>query len=114
MGRKVNPIGFRLGVVSDWESKWYAERTYTEQLHEDIKIRDLIMKELTRASISKIELERSRRTRSMRQIAHGQTGHCHRRGANVERSPQPAREELQQEGLTSASRRSRRRKPTRA
>ena len=51
MGRKVNPIGFRLGIVSDWESKWFAERTYTEQLHEDLKIRKLIMRELTRASI---------------------------------------------------------------
>ena len=39
MGRKVNPIGFRLGIVSDWESKWFAERNYTEQLHEDIQIR---------------------------------------------------------------------------
>ena len=47
MGRKVNPIGFRLGIVSDWESKWFAERNYTEQLHEDIKIRKLVMKELT-------------------------------------------------------------------
>ncbi len=59
MGRKVNPIGFRLGIVTDWESKWFAERTYTEQLHEDIKIRRLAMKELSRAGISKIELERS-------------------------------------------------------
>jgi len=59
MGRKVNPIGFRLGIVSDWESKWFAERSYTEQLHEDLKIRKLIMRELTRASISRIELERS-------------------------------------------------------
>jgi len=59
MGRKVNPIGFRLGIVTDWESKWYAERNYTDQLHEDLKIRKLVMKELTRAGISKIELERS-------------------------------------------------------
>jgi len=59
MGRKVNPIGFRLGIVSDWESKWFAERNYTEQLQEDIKIRGLIMKELQRAGISKVELERS-------------------------------------------------------
>ena len=59
MGRKVNPIGFRLGIVSDWESKWFAERNYTEQLHEDIKIRNLVMKELQRAGISKVELERS-------------------------------------------------------
>jgi small subunit ribosomal protein S3 len=59
MGRKVNPIGFRLGIVTDWESKWFAERNYTEQLHEDIKIRSLVMKELQRAGISKVELERS-------------------------------------------------------
>ena len=59
MGRKVNPIGFRLGIVSDWESKWFAERNYTEQLQEDIKIRELVMKELQRAGISKVELERS-------------------------------------------------------
>ncbi|MBA2276476.1 MAG: 30S ribosomal protein S3 [Chloroflexia bacterium] len=59
MGRKVNPIGFRLGVASDWESKWFAERNYTDQLHEDLKIRRLIMGELTRAGISRIELERA-------------------------------------------------------
>jgi small subunit ribosomal protein S3 len=59
MGRKVNPIGFRLGIVSDWESRWFAERNYTELLHEDIRIRRLVMKELTRAGISRVELERS-------------------------------------------------------
>src|SRR3954449_12812060 len=59
MGRKVNPVGFRLGIVSEWESKWFGERNYTDQLHEDLKIRKLIMKELTRAGISKVELERS-------------------------------------------------------
>ncbi|HEV2108387.1 MAG TPA: 30S ribosomal protein S3 [Thermomicrobiales bacterium] len=59
MGRKVNPIAFRLGIVSEWESKWYADRNYTEQLHEDLKVRRLIMKELARAGISRIELERA-------------------------------------------------------
>lgn len=59
MGRKVNPIGFRLGIVHDWESKWYAERNYTEQLHEDLFIRRVISGELTRAGISRIEIERS-------------------------------------------------------
>jgi small subunit ribosomal protein S3 len=59
MGRKVNPIGFRLGIVTDWESKWYAERNYTDQLHEDLRIRAMVMKDLTRAGISKIELERA-------------------------------------------------------
>ncbi len=59
MGRKVNPIGFRLGVSSDWESKWYAEKSYTELLHEDLAIRELIMRELTRAGIARIEVERA-------------------------------------------------------
>jgi small subunit ribosomal protein S3 len=59
LGRKVHPIGFRLGIVHDWESKWYAERNYTEQLHEDLFIRRLINAELTRAGISRIEIERS-------------------------------------------------------
>jgi len=59
VGRKVNPIGFRLGGVHDWESKWYAERNYTEQLHEDLFIRKLITDQLTRAGISRIEIERA-------------------------------------------------------
>ncbi len=59
MGRKVNPVGFRLGIVSDWESKWFAERNYTTQLHEDIKIRNILMRELQRAGISRVEIERS-------------------------------------------------------
>ncbi len=59
MGRKVHPIGFRLGVIYGWESKWYAERNYTEQLHEDLFIRRIINAELTRAGISRIEIERS-------------------------------------------------------
>jgi small subunit ribosomal protein S3 len=59
MGRKVNPVGLRLGIVTDWESTWYGERNYTEQLHEDLSIRKLILDELPRAGISRIELERS-------------------------------------------------------
>ena len=59
MGRKVNPIAFRLGITSTWESKWFAEKNYTELLHEDLKIRRLVMRDLSRAGISKIELERS-------------------------------------------------------
>jgi len=59
MGRKVNPVGFRLGISSDWECKWFAERNYTSFLHEDLKIRRIIMQDLARAGISKIELERS-------------------------------------------------------
>jgi small subunit ribosomal protein S3 len=59
MGRKVNPIGFRLGGIRDWESTWYAERNYTEQLHEDLFIRRLINDQLTRAGISRVAIERA-------------------------------------------------------
>ncbi|NJM05146.1 30S ribosomal protein S3 [Candidatus Gracilibacteria bacterium] len=59
MGRKVHPIGFRLGYIKDWQSKWYAERNYTEQLHEDLALRKLIAKELANAGVSRIEIERS-------------------------------------------------------
>ena len=58
MGRKVHPIGFRLGYIKDWQSKWFAEKNYTEQLHEDISIRNKIFKELAGAAVSRIEIER--------------------------------------------------------
>jgi len=61
MGRKVHPIGFRLGIVHDWESKWFAEkdRAYREMLQEDIAIRSVIQDELPRAGISRIEIQRA-------------------------------------------------------
>ena len=59
MGHKVNPIGFRLGVVKGWQSRWYAERDYKDLLAEDFKLRQTILKELSNASISKIEIERA-------------------------------------------------------
>lgn len=59
MGRKVNPIGFRLGYIKDWESKWFAEgATYANLLVEDIKIRKLIRANLGRAGVSRIEIQR--------------------------------------------------------
>jgi small subunit ribosomal protein S3 len=59
LGRKVHPIGFRLGSITDWQSKWFAERTYTDQLHEDLALRKLIARELQNAGVSRIEIERS-------------------------------------------------------
>lgn len=59
MGRKVHPKGFRLGVVEDWDARWYAEgREYGDLLQEDIRIRELIRQEMARAGISRIEIER--------------------------------------------------------
>ena len=59
MGRKVHPYGFRLGVIRDWKSHWYAEgEEYAELLHEDLEIRQFIRDEVGRAGISRIEIER--------------------------------------------------------
>jgi small subunit ribosomal protein S3 len=59
MGRKVNPIGFRLGVNKTWDGRWYAEgKDYTEQLHQDFAVRDLVREMNPRAGISRIEIER--------------------------------------------------------
>jgi small subunit ribosomal protein S3 len=60
MGQKVHPHGFRLGYIYDWNSKWYADRNYTELLHEDLAIRKAIKKMLPEAGIAKVEIERIR------------------------------------------------------
>lgn len=59
MGHKVHPTGFRLGVIYDWQSKWYADRNYTELLHEDLRIRNEIMSKLADAGISRVEIDRN-------------------------------------------------------
>lgn len=59
MGQKVNPNGFRIGYIRDWESKWYAGKNYADYLHEDIRIRDYIEKHLKDAAVSSVELERA-------------------------------------------------------
>jgi small subunit ribosomal protein S3 len=60
MGQKVNPYGFRLGVTTDWKSRWFNDREYQDYLIEDWKIRDYLMKELERAAVSRVEIERTR------------------------------------------------------
>lgn len=59
MGRKVNPIGFRLKINKTWEGRWFAEgKDYVDRLHQDFEIRDMIRKSAPRAGISRIEIER--------------------------------------------------------
>lgn len=58
MGQKTHPKGIRLGIVTNWDSKWFAEKEYSQFLHEDIKIRSFIKDRLMRAGISNIEIER--------------------------------------------------------
>ena len=60
MGQKVNPYGFRLGITTDWKSRWFEERHYQEFVVEDWKIRDYLMTQLEAAAVSRIEVERTR------------------------------------------------------
>src|SRR6188472_3653405 len=60
MGQKINPYGFRLGVTTDWKSRWFSERLYKDYLTEDWKIREAIMRRMESAAISRIEIERTR------------------------------------------------------
>lgn len=59
MGQKVHPKGLRIGIIRDWDAKWYAEKDYADLLHEDIKVRNFIKKKLFIAGISRIEIERA-------------------------------------------------------
>ncbi|MGN0299602.1 MAG: 30S ribosomal protein S3 [Lachnospiraceae bacterium] len=59
MGQKVNPHGMRVGVIKDWDSRWYAEKDFADNLVEDQKIRTYVKKKLYSAGVSKIEIERA-------------------------------------------------------
>lgn len=59
MGQKVNPTGLRVGIIKDWESKWYAGKDYADLLHEDIKIREYLENRLKTAAVSHVEIERA-------------------------------------------------------
>ncbi len=59
MGQKVNPTGFRLGIASDWNSKWFAsKRAYAQNLLSDLRVREFLKKKLAQASVSRIEIKR--------------------------------------------------------
>ena len=59
MGQKVNPHGLRVGIVKDWDAKWYADKDFAANLHEDVKIRNFLKETLFIAGISRIEIERT-------------------------------------------------------
>ena len=60
MGQKINPIGMRVGIIRDWESRWYAEKEFGNLLHEDGLIREYIFTNLKDAYVSRVEIERSK------------------------------------------------------
>lgn len=59
MGQKVNPHGLRLGVIKTWDAKWYADKDYAKNLHEDIKMRDMLKEKLFTSNVSQIIIERA-------------------------------------------------------
>jgi small subunit ribosomal protein S3 len=59
VGQKVNPVGLRVGIIRDWESKWYAEKDFGTLLIEDVKIREYLKNKLKDAAVSRIEIERA-------------------------------------------------------
>jgi small subunit ribosomal protein S3 len=59
MGQKTNPVGFRLGVIKTWDSRWFAAKNYAKFLHEDLAIKKFLKDRLRQAGISKIEIERA-------------------------------------------------------
>lgn len=59
MGQKVHPKGFRIGVIKDWDAKWYAEKDFQAYLHEDLKIRKYVKEKLFAAGIARVEIERA-------------------------------------------------------
>ena len=59
MGQKVSPVGLRIGIIRDWESKWYAEKDFGKLLIEDMKIRDFLKKKLKDCAVSHIDIERA-------------------------------------------------------
>jgi len=59
LGQKVNPKGLRVGIIRDWESRWFSDKNYVELLHEDLKLRKFIKKKLFAAGVPKVEIERA-------------------------------------------------------
>jgi small subunit ribosomal protein S3 len=59
VGQKVNPVGLRIGIIRDWESKWYAGKDFGDLLMEDVKIREYLKQKLKESAVSRIEIERA-------------------------------------------------------
>src|SRR5690554_4832053 len=86
MGQKVNPHGFRVGVIKDWDTRWYADKKdFSKFLVEDKRIRDFVKEELFKAGISKIEIERKGEEKVLVSISTAKPGIIiGRQGAGIE------------------------------
>src|SRR5690349_14927372 len=59
MGQKTHPVGFRLGVIRGWSSKWYSEKDFSKWLHEDLRLKRFVKEKLGHAGVSSVEVERA-------------------------------------------------------
>ena len=74
MGQKTHPIGFRLGIIKTWSSRWYEEKNYAKWLHEDLKLKAFIKKKLNHAGVS-VHRDRARGEQGEDQHPHRAPGH---------------------------------------
>lgn len=99
MGQKVNPIGLRLGIVKTWESRWYADKKYSDYILEDYNIRKFVKKKLYHAGISKIEIERSSKRVRLRIFTARPGIVIGKKGSEIERLKKELEKMISQEAL---------------
>ncbi|RJQ85181.1 MAG: 30S ribosomal protein S3 [Desulfobacteraceae bacterium] len=99
MGQKVNPIGLRLGIVKTWESRWYADKKYSEYIQQDFKLRKFVKAKLYHAGISRIEIERSAKRIRLRIFTARPGIVIGKKGTEIERLKQELEKTVSQEIL---------------
>lgn len=97
MGQKVNPIGLRLGIIKTWDSRWYADKKYSEYIQQDNNLRKLLKKKLYHAGVSRIEIERSAKRIRLRIYTARPGIVIGKKGSEIERLKQELEKSISQE-----------------
>lgn len=97
MGQKVNPIGLRLGIVKTWESRWFADKKYSQYIQEDFNLRNFLKKKLYHAGVSRIEIERSAKRIRLRIFTARPGIIIGKKGAEIEKLKQEIEKKVSQE-----------------
>lgn len=97
MGQKVNPVGFRLGIVKTWESKWFADKKYAEYIREDHNLRKYVKDKLRHAGISRMEIERSAKRIRLRIYTARPGIVIGKKGSEIEKLKQELEKQISQE-----------------
>lgn len=97
MGQKVNPVGLRLGIVKTWDSRWYADKKYSEYIQQDSNLRNMLKKKLYHAGVSRIEIERSAKRIRLRIFTARPGIVIGKKGSEIERLKQELEKTISQE-----------------